>query len=400
MRSNGEGSVYRKGKGFEAAVTYEGKRRSARAATAQEARTKLRELLRRAEEAQFVEDERLTVDNYLEYWLSVVQTTVRPNTHKRYAEYVRVHAVPEIGRHRLRDLRPLHLQRLYAARLKAGASPSTAAHLHAVLKRALTMAERWEYVTRNVARQVTPPSVPRFQLKPLTADEVRRLFMAAEPSRFEAAIYLAVLTGLRLGELFALRWSDLDVNDEAVVRVRGSLQRVEGQLQVMEPKTRESARDVALGRVGAEALRRHRSRQAEERLKVGPAWEDHDLVFPNVWGRYMPPDYFVRAEFRRIVARAQLPRMRFHDLRHTFATLQLNGKQPLKIVSEMMGHTRVSITQDLYTHVSAQMQRGAAAALDDLLGPEPPLRAMLPNPAQRGARGLRMAPTAIGRGTM
>jgi len=105
---------------------------------------------------------------------------------------------------------------------------------------------------------------------------------------------------------------------------------------------------------------------------VGPAWEDHDLVFPNVWGRYMPPDYFVRAEFRRIVVRAQLPQMRFHDLRHTFATLQLNGKQPLKIVSEMMGHTRVSITQDLYTHVSAQMQRGAAAALDDLLGPEPP----------------------------
>ncbi len=264
----------------------------------------------------------------------------------------------------------MHLQQLYAARLKAGTSPSTVAHLHAALHRALAMAERWEYVTRNVARQVTPPSVPRLQLKPLTPAETQRLFAAAAESRYEAAIYLAVLTGLRLGELFALRWADLDLGPEPVVRVRGSLQRVKGQLTILEPKTRESVRDVAVGRLGAEALRRHRARQVEERLRAGSSWEDGDLVFPNVWGRFTPPDYFVRQEFRRIVDRAALPRMRFHDLRHTFATLQLNGKQPLKIVSEMMGHTRVAITQDLYTHVSAQMQRGAAAALDALLTPD------------------------------
>ena len=198
------------------------------------------------------------------------------------------------------------------------------------------MAERWEYVTRNVARQATPPSVPRFQLTPLTPPEVRRLFVAAQPSRYEAAICLAVLTGLRLGELFALRWSDLELGDEPVVRVRGSLQRVKGQLVVLEPKTRESVRDVALGSLGAEALRRHRGRQVEERLRAGSAWEDGDLVFPNVRGRYTPPDYFVRRDFRRIVEQANLPRMRFHDLRHTFATLQLTGKQPLKVVSEMM----------------------------------------------------------------
>lgn len=370
MRANGEGSVYRKGSGWEAAVTYNGRRRTARAATPTAARAKLRELLKRAEEHEFVQDERLTVDKYLEYWLSVVESTVRPSTHKRYAEYVRVHAVPVIGRHRLRDLRPLHLQQLYAARLKAGASPSTVAHLHAALHRALAMAERWEYVTRNVARQVTPPTVPRFKLTPLTPAETQRLLVAASDSRYEAAIYLAVLTGLRLGEVFALRWSDVELGEEPVVRVRGSLQRVRGQLTVLEPKTRESVRDVALGQLGAEALRRHRTRQVEERLRSGGSWEDSDLVFPNVWGRFTPPDYFVRQEFRRIVARAALPPMRFHDLRHTFATLQLNGKQPLKIVSEMMGHTRVAITQDLYTHVSAQMQRGAAAALDALLTPE------------------------------
>lgn len=371
MRANGEGSVYRKGDGWEAAVTYQGRRRSARAATALQARTKLRELLTRAEAQTFVEDERLTVEKYLDYWLSVVATTVRPSTHKRYGEYVRVHAVPHIGTLRLRDLRATHLQQLYAVRLASGASPSTVRHLHAVLRRALTMAERWEQVSRNVARQATPPTVPRFAIKPLDAAEVRRLLSAAAQSRFEAAIYLAVLTGLRLGELLTLRWADLELEGKAVVRVRGSLQRVRGELMLVEPKTRESVRDVALGHLGVDALRRHRARQAEERLAAGPAWEDHGLAFPNARGRPMAPDYFVRGEFRRVVAQAGLPRMRFHDLRHTFATLQLDNRQPLKVVSEMMGHTRIGVTQDLYTHVSAQLQRGAAAALDALLE-EPP----------------------------
>jgi integrase len=324
-------------------------------------------LQRKAEEDSFVHDERITVAEYLDYWLSVVETTVRPRTHKRYSEYVRVHAVPVIGHLRLTQLKPLHLQQLYATRLKAGASPSTVQHLHAALHRALAMAERWEYANRNVARLVSPPSVPRFKIRPLSADEVRRLFTAAVGSRFDAAVVLAVVTGMRLGEVFALRWTDIELDDNPVVHVRGSLQRIRGQLQIVEPKTAESVRDIALARLGADALRAHRVRQNGERLRAGTSWEDHDLVFPNVWGRFMPPDYFVRREFARILERAGLPPTRFHDLRHTFATLQLANHQPVKIVSEMMGHTRTAITQDLYTHVSAQMQRAAADAMDTLL---------------------------------
>ncbi len=109
------------------------------------------------------------------------------------------------------------------------------------------------------------------------------------------------------------------------------------------------------------------SSKNQQRLRAGEAWEDHDLVFPNNRGRYMATDYFVRQYFQPLVAAAGLPRVRFHDLRHTFATLQLSNKQPVKIVSEMKGHTRTAITQDLYTHVSAQMQRQAAAAMDALL---------------------------------
>jgi len=366
-RANGEGSIYRKGDAFEVAIYADGRRRTARVATLPQAKAKLRDLQRKRDAGQVVEDERITVANFLERWLAAAESTVRPRTHKRYAEYVRVHAVPSIGDRRLVDLRPLHLQALYTQRLASGASPSTVAHLHAVLRRALTMAERWEYVNKNVARQVDPPSVPRYRIRPLTADEVRRLLLASADCRFEAAIYVAVLTGLRLGEIFALHWSDVELGEHCVVRVRGSLQRIAGRLTIVEPKTRESVRDVALGELGAAALRRQRLRQNAERLRLGASWQDNDLIFPNVWGRPMAPDYFVRGSFAKLLLAAQLPRIRFHDLRHTFATLQLSGNQPLKIVSEMMGHTRVSITQDLYTHVSAQMQRGAASALDELL---------------------------------
>lgn len=181
----------------------------------------------------------------------------------------------------------------------------------------LTMGERWEYVDKNVARQVDPPSGPRCRIRPLTADEVRRLLLASADRRFEAAIYVAVLTELRRAEIAASHWSDVELGEYCVVQVRGSLQRIAGRLTIVESKTRESVRDVALWELGAAALRRHRLRQNAERLRLGVLWQDNDLIFPNVWGRPMTPDYFVRGSFAKLLLAAQLPRLRFHDLRHT-----------------------------------------------------------------------------------
>jgi integrase len=366
-RRYGEGSVYRKGAGWEASAYVNGRRRSARGRTMREARDKLRAMQDRATAGEPLLDEWLSVAEYLEYWLSVTESTVRSSTHVRYSQYVRKHAVPIVGHLRLVDLRPMHLQQLYAKRLQAGSSPSTVHHLHACLHRALAMAERWEQVNRNVARLVTPPRVPRHKVEPLTIDEVRRFLDAVRGSRFEAAFVIAVVTGVRLGELLALRWDDIDVGDQPTVRVRGSLQRLGGKLQILEPKTAQSVRDVAIGELGADALRAHRRRQVSERLAIGTSWTDRNLVFPNNWGEYMNPEWFRRREFRPVLESAGLRQIRFHDLRHTFATLQLANNQPLKIVSEMMGHTRIAITQDLYTHVSAAMQRAAADALNEAL---------------------------------
>lgn len=371
-RRYGEGSVYRKGSGWEGSAYVDGRRRSVRGRTMHDARDKLRAMQQRATADVPITGIRLTLAEYLEYWLSVTESTVRPGTIRRYREYVRLHTVPVIGHVRLVDLKPMHLQQLYSERLQAGSSPTTVHHLHRCLHRALAMAERWEQINRNVARLVTPPRVAQHPVEPLTLDEVRRLFDAARASRFEAAFVLAVMTGVRLGELLALRWEDLDLGDAPTIRVRGSLQRVRGAgLQILEPKTAQSVREVAIGRLAADSLRAHHLRQAEERLAIGMSWLDHGLVFPNRWGNYMNPEWFRAREFTDVLKRAGLRRIRFHDLRHTFATLQLANNQPLKIVSEMMGHTRTAITQDLYTHVSAAMQRSAAEALDLLLVPPP-----------------------------
>lgn len=366
-RTNGEGSVYRRDGGWEAAITVAGKRRTARAGTRAAATVKLRKLQREQDEGLPVVNRRLTVASFLEEWLGVVATMVRPKTHKRYAEYVRVHAVPVIGGRRLVEIGASDLQRLYGLCLARGSSPSTVQHLHTVLHRAFRMAEEWGYVQRSPSRFARPPRVPRFDLEPLSVDEVQRLLVTAQGMRFEALIVLAVLTGMRQGELLALRWADVILDGEAVVTVRGSLQRTREGLCVMEPKTRDSMRAVAIGQVAAEALRRHRARQAQERLLLGDEWANFDLVFPNHFGRFQEAGAFVARDFRPLLARAGLRRVRFHDLRHTFATLQLVSGQPVKIVSAMLGHSRTSITQDLYTHVSAAMQRDAASALERLV---------------------------------
>jgi excisionase family DNA binding protein len=193
-RRYGEGSVYRKGDGWEASAYINGRRRSVRGRTMHDARDRLRDLQQRAANGEPITDGRLTVGEYLTYWLSVTESTVRPTTYVRYETYVRVHAVPIIGHLRLVELKPMHLQQLYAKRLQAGLSPTTVHHLHRVLHRAFAMAERWEQVNRNVARLVTPPRVAPSKIEPLSLDEVRRFIDAARGSRFEAAFVLAVVT--------------------------------------------------------------------------------------------------------------------------------------------------------------------------------------------------------------
>jgi integrase len=203
-------------------------------------------------------------------------------------------------------------------------------------------------------------------MKTLDAEQSRRLLAAAEGDRLEALYVVALTTGMRLGELLALSWNNVDL-DGAALSVRGTLYRSGGTLNIAEPKTAGSRRHVSLGGIAVDALRRHRVNQTAERLLRGPAWEDNDLVFANEVGKPIEPSNLRRRSFEPLLVKAKLPRIRFHDLRHSAATLLLSQGTHPKIVSERLGHSRVSITLDLYSHVTPTMQREAAERLDAVL---------------------------------
>lgn len=192
---------------------------------------------------------------------------------------------------------------------------------------------------------------------------------ALQGDRLHALYVVAVSTGLRQGELLALRWGDVDLAGGALA-VRATLQRTKEEGYVLRaPKTKQSQRRIILGTVATAALRAHRARQAEERLALGEAWDASlDLVFPNTLGRPMDGTNLLHYHFYPLLKRSGLPRIRFHDLRHTAATLLLGRGVNPKIVSEMLGHASISITLDVYSHVLPAMQAQAAAAMDDALG--------------------------------
>ncbi len=194
-------------------------------------------------------------------------------------------------------------------------------------------------------------------MQTLDVDQARQLLDAVRGDRFEALYVLALTTGLRQGELLALRWRDVDLGDGSL-RVVGTLYRLgKGSLTIGPPKTAGSRRQVTLPSLAVDALGRHKDNQSAQRLLCGDAWEDHGLVFTNEVGRPMDATNLRRRYFQPLLERAGLPRIRFHDLRHTAATLLLSQDVHPKIVSERLGHSRVGITLDLYSHVTPTMQR-------------------------------------------
>ena len=370
-RGNGEGGITHLSDGrWQARITLEGGRRKAfYGATRTEAAAKLTAALRDRDKGLPIVAEKQTVENYLVNWLVSVKPAIRPRTWQRYGELLTLHVVPTLGKTTLARLTAQQVQALYGYKLGEELSGTTVHHLHAVLHRALAQAERLGLVARNVCDLVEAPRMAEREMQVLAREQVRHLLDMANDDRLAALYVLAVSTGMRQGELLALRWRDVDFATGSI-QVRATLQRTrEYGLTLAPPKTKQSRRRIKLGTVALEALRTHRTRQVEERLKSGPAWDSTlDLVFANEIGRPIEPQNLVRRAFYPLLQRAALPRIRFHDLRHTAATLLLSSGINPKIVSEMLGHASITITLGIYSHVLPEMQAQAAAAMDAALG--------------------------------
>lgn len=341
------------------------KRKAIYGKTRAEVAKKLTKLLADQQNGFPVVGERQTVGQYLSRWLDdSARPSLRPRTFTRYEQLIRLHAVPRIGKIILARLTPQDLAHLYRDRLDAGQSPRSVQFLHAVLHRALKQALAWGLIARNPADAVQAPRPERKDIQPLTREQVVTLLTAAEGDALEALYVLAVTTGMRIGELLALRWSDLDGNR---LSVRHTLQQIDKRWQLVEPKTDRSRRSITLAPLAVDALRRHRIKQNEQRLAVGAAWQDWGLVFCNEIGAPLDARNVLRASFRPLLGRAGLPRIRLHDLRHTAATLLLGAGVHPKKVQDLLGHSTISLTLDTYSHIVPAMQDEVASAMDGLL---------------------------------
>ena len=367
-RANGEGTIYHRKDGrWEAAVVLGGRRHRLYGSTREAVNRRLVAALKSHEDGFLPDGGRETFGHYWEVWLPGMQPHLRSRTLQRYEELGRLHLIPVLGRVRLSQVGPQHVREVHRRMLDKGISPTTAHHAHAVLHRALADAVRWGMVPRNAAGLVPPPRMVSAEMRTLTSEQAKLLCRAAAESPFEALYVVAVTTGMRQGELLALRWSAIDLG-RRTVQVTGTVTKVGSQLLITPPKTARSRRAVVLTPQAVAALERHRLRQDQERARLGAAWEDRDLVFTTAVGGLLERDQVVRGDFVPLLKRAGLPPMRFHDLRHTAATLLLSQGVHPKVASEMLGHATVAITLDRYSHVTETMQRAAAQSIATLLG--------------------------------
>lgn len=369
-RGANEGSIYKRSDGYWVGAMSDGPghRKVIYAKTRGEVAEKMKALLRAQQQGVPIATGRpLTVGAFLERWLAGAKSSVRGSTFTRYSQLVRVHLIPRLGKIPLPKLIPADLSAAYASMLSDGLAPRTAGHAHRVLGRALREAEVAGLIGRNVARLVKPPRVPHAEMHTFSAEQARALLHASADDRLGALYAVALATGARQGELLALRWPDVDF-DNGAVRIRRTLVRTGGRHELGEPKTASSRRSIPIGAATIDALRAHRRAQAQERLRIGGVWQDGDLVFPSVVGTPLDGGNLLKNSYYPLLARVGLPRLPFHNLRHTAATLLLAAGTHPKIVAERLGHSTPTVTLNVYSHVTPTMQREAAATLDRVLG--------------------------------
>lgn len=384
-RSHGDGSVYRSPDGRWRGVAdlgwVDGKRRRkyVTGATQSEALEKLRKVQRDAA-AGTVSNDQLTVAQFLTRWVTVtLPGNVAGSTLDDYADTVRLHLVPVLGRKKLSRLTVEDVDSLWAAKRRDGYRPNSVRIMRAVLRRALGQAEREGLVSRNVAALSQPPRLDHAEGRSLNVDQAKALLRASRGHRLEAGFLLLLSYGLRRGELLGLAWSDFDPEAKTLavrqsVKRRKSTRQPDGlylggeptRVEISDLKTRRSRRVLFLTDGIVTALQAHAARQKEERL-AAPLWVDHGLIFTSGVGTPIDPDNFAK-EFRKLCRGAGLGDWNPHAARHSAASVMLAQGVPLEVVSDVLGHSSIYITKDVYGHLVEGAKRDAAERMAAALG--------------------------------
>lgn len=365
-RGNHEGSVFKRPNGtWGGAIQVSGVRRYFYGKTRKEVQDKLLALQQETRTGMIrPKDAPKTVEEFLRFWLSDV-VTVQPKTWEHYDLCIR-RVLPYIGKLKLSAVGPGELVAVWARLKEKGLANRTIKHCHDVLHNALEVAVEWRYLPYNPVTAAKSPRVERKEMRTLTSAQVRTLFEVTKHDRWHALWVMLVTTGVRLGEVTALRWSDVDLQRGRIVIQRTlQRQRVRG-LVIKEPKSDHSVRSVHLTPAAVAALKEYRSWLLEQRAAAGEMWQDYDLVFPSLTGGPVDPSR-VNQAFHTALHKAGLPRLRPHDLRHTAATLLLEAGIHPKVVQEMLGHSSITLTLDTYSHVTPRLHQEAASAMQGIL---------------------------------
>jgi len=355
-------------------VTRKSKRLTFYGKTRKEVQDKIREALNQKDRGLLSEPSRMTLGEWLKTWLEdYKKQELKISTWESYKSLIEDHMVPELGYIKLNKLKTNDIQRFYNSKLengrkdgKGGLSARTVRYIHTVLSAALDQAVKEGYILVNPAAATTQPRHVKKEITPLSTDQVKQFLQDIKDDWLYPVFITALGTGLRRGELLGLKWDVVDLETGAAL-IKRELVQVKGKVRLEEyTKTKGSTRTIALPDMVIRELKKLRGKQKQDRLLLGPAYQDNDYVFCWPDGSYIRPDY-VYNRLKTLLNEHGLPSIRFHDLRHTFATMLLEAGEHPKVVSEMLGHSSITITLDIYSHVLPSMKEKAAAKLNDIL---------------------------------
>jgi integrase len=370
-RANGEGSVYRRksdGRWVGSLSLPDGTRKVFYGKKQSEVIAKLDEAANDLRRGMLAVGSNTTLQEYLENWLeNVHKPTIRLGTYLNYRKLLKNYLVPGLGKVKIHKLTPQQVQAFYSQKISAGLAPKTVNNIHGVLHKALNNAVKWNILPRNVCDAVTPPHIPRKEKNVLTKQQAHTLLEEVKAHRLEALLTLTITTGMREGKLLALHWQDINFED-CSLQVKRGVSYLKGYGYVeSEPKTAKGRRMIKLPIFVVDVLIHHKTQQEKQRHEVGSSWIDKDLVFTNAQGYYFSAST-LRKVFRRFLVSIGLPHMRFHDLRHSAATILLAMNVHPKVVQEILGHSQIAMTLDVYSHALPSMQEDVTKQWDSEFG--------------------------------
>lgn len=336
--------------------------------TNDEALTILRQIQRELMRGMKDQDSKILLRDYLHEWLNTSRMALRPKTVDDYGRTIQKHIIPHLGDVPMIDLSVTKVETFYCQLIESGVGIRTVRLVHSILHRALERAVFQQLLLKNPTAKAILPRYIHDEMKVLDVIRVKQFLEAANERPYVALYHLAVKTGMRMGELLGLKWKDLQWGNGRLY-VQRQLQDLRGYGYVFqEPKTRSGRRTIQLGKGTLDTLHKHFAQQQQQKVSVGHRWQDCNLIFSSKIGSPLDPSN-LRLDFKHVIKRAGVPRVRFHDLRHTAASLLLNNGIPVIVVSRILRHSSPSITMDIYGHLYNEKQDEVAHLMDELVSP-------------------------------